>query len=556
MITFLSLFACNQPAEPDGAYDRHDTIPDFGTYEPDEEPEPTCEDEFPAPRLVRRLSQLEYAATVRDLVGLSPTTDFAGDGAVDGYDNNAATLTIGAVQADQYRVSAENLAAGAVSKHWSDVMPCTDESRDCAVQFVTRFGMKAYRRPLSEAEIDTYMDVYDEIVGEDGFQRSIQWLIAGFLESPYFLYRIELGSRQEGNYFALSDWEIASELSYMFWGTMPDDRLFELAAAGQLHTQAQIAAEAERLVLDDRAAPAVSRFIGLWLPRERVRDVVKSADLYPDFTAAIRQAMMDEFDRDVQEAYWSGLGILDLFKADWSMMSPELAAYYGVTADPATADADGWMRVDLSATGGGLLTRGALMAGLGTPTTSSPIHRGKFVREKLLCQTMPPPPNDIMISVPEYTEGATTRSLYEDYTLANKDCAGCHDLMDRIGFGFENYDGDGTYRSTDQGQPVDASGEILRSPHSDGAFSDGDELATLLAASDDVEQCYVKNWMEYATGVQVDIDSICTAEMAVAVKENGGGLAGALVTLASMPDFRVRLGEASEVDGPAPPVAK
>ena len=435
-------------------------------------------------------------------------------------------------------------------------MPCGEESRDCALEFIADFGTKAYRRPLTGNEIDTYIDVYDEIVAEDGFQRTIQWLIAGFLQSPYFLYRTELGSRQEGNVFALSDWEIASELSYMFWGTMPDERLFTLAAAGQLHTEEQIAAEAERLAVDERAASAVSRFIGLWMPTERVMDVVKSEELYPDFSATIRQAMKDEWNRNVEEAYWSGLGIPDLFLASWSMMTPELAAYYGVAADPSTADADGWMKVDLSSTGGGLLTRGALMASLGTPTTSSPVHRGKFVREKLLCQTMPPPPNDIMIAVPEFTEGATTRSLYEGYTLANEDCAGCHDLMDRIGFGFENYDGDGTYRSTDQGHAVDASGEIVRSPHSDAPFDGPEELAALLAESTDVQQCAVKNWLQYASGVEVDIEAPCTIEMAARVKENGGGLAGALVTLATMPDFRTRLGVSSELDGPAPPVAK
>jgi hypothetical protein len=451
-------------------------------------------------------------------------------------------------------VSAENLAAGAVAKHWSHVMPCDEETRECALEFLADFGTKAYRRPLTGAEISTYINVYDEIVGEDGFKRSIQWLIAGFLQSPYFLYRTELGSRQAGNTFALSDWEIASELSYLFWGTMPDERLFALAASGQLHTEAQIAAEAERLAVDERAAAAVSRFIGLWMPTERVMAVVRSDEIYPDFSAAIRQAMKDEFARNVEEAYWTGLGIADLLLADWSMMTPELAAYYGVPADPETADADGWMKVALA--NGGLLTRGALMASLATPTTSSPVHRGKFVREKLLCQTMPPPPNDIMITVPEFTEGQSTRSLYEGYTLANKDCAGCHDLMDRIGFGFENYDGDGTYRTTDQGHAVDASGEIVRSPHSDATFDGPDELAALLAESTDVQQCSVKNWLQYAKGVEVDIEAPCTIEMAEKVKESGGGLAGALVTLTTAPDFRVRLGISSELDGPAPPVAK
>jgi hypothetical protein len=380
--------------------------------------------------------------------------------------------------------------------------------------------------------------------------------MTAFLESPYFLYRTELGSRTDGNTFALSDWEIASELSYLFWGTMPDDRLFELAAAGQLHTEEQIANEVERLLLNPRSAPAVARFARLWLPSERVRDVVKSEELFPGFSTEIRQAMIEEFDRNVEEAFWNGQGIPELLTSDYSWMSPELAAYYGVEASPETADATGWMRVDLRATGGGLLTRGALMAGNATPSTSSPIRRGKLIRENLLCQTMPPPPNDIQIEVPEYTEGMTTRSLYEGYTLANEDCAGCHELMDPIGFGFENYDADGTYRSTDQGQAVDASGEILRSPHSDGAFGGPNQLANLLADSTDVEQCYVKNWLEYATGVEVEIDSTCASEIAVAVRENGGGLAGTLATLATTTDFRVRIGEATELDGPAPRVGE
>ncbi len=337
---------------------------------------------------------------------------------------------------------------------------------------------------------------------------------------------------------------------------MPDERLFELAAAGELHTEEQIANEVERLLLHAKAAPAVARFVQLWLPSERVRDVVKSEEHFPEFTADIREAMIGEFDRDVQDAYWNGMGIEELLTADYSWMSSELAAYYGLYASPETADAQGWMRVDLSERGGGILTRGAIMASLGTPTTSSPIHRGKLIRENLLCQEMPPPPNDIQIDVPEYTEGSTTRSLYEGYTLANEDCAGCHELMDWIGFGFENYDGDGTYRTTEEGQPIDSSGQIARSPHSDATFSGPNQLATLLAESADVQECYVRNWLEYATGVEVEEDSVCAAEIAVAVKEAGGGLAGTLAVLASTPDFRVRLGESTELDGPAPRVGE
>jgi hypothetical protein len=237
-------------------------------------------------------------------------------------------------------------------------------------------------------------------------------------------------------------------------------------------------------------------------------------------------------------------------------MSPELADFYGVDADPETADELGWMRVDLSETGAGLLTRGALMASLATPSTSSPIRRGKLIRENLLCQTMPPPPNDIQIDIPEYTEGTTTRALYEGYTLANEDCAGCHELMDLIGFGFENYDGDGTYRTTDQGQVVDASGEIVRSPHSDAPFGGPDQLGTLLAKSEDVQFCYVRNWLEYATGAVVDDDSTCALEIAAAAKDAGGGMAETLALLASTPDIRMRLGETDELDGPAPRVAE
>ena len=555
MISLLAILACNQNGQPDG-YDRRDTVPDFGTEGNDDDTPPLCSTELPSARLVRRLSLYEYANTVEDLLGVKPTVEFAADGAVNGYDNDAATLTIGSVQADQFRASAEEVATAALAKHWDEIMPCTEETRECALRFVTEFGTKAFRRPPSVEETDAYIGFYDDIVNEDGFHESIRWLMTAFLESPHFLYRIELGSRTEGNRFALSDWEIASELSYLLWGTMPDDQLFERAAAGELHTEEQIATEVERMLLHTKAGPAVARFTRLWLPSERVRDVVKSEEIYPGFTAEIRAAMIEEFDRVVQDAYWNGMGIGDLLEADYSWMSPELADYYGVYADPETADAQGWMKVDLSATGGGLLTRGALMASLGTPSTSSPIRRGKLVRENLLCQTMPPPPNDIQIEIPEYTEGTTTRALYEGYTLANKDCAGCHELMDLIGFGFENYDGDGTYRTHDQGQAVDASGEIMRSPHSDGTFAGPIQLGALLAESDDVQFCYVRNWLEYGSGAVVDVDDPCALEIAAAVKEAGGGLAGTLAVLASRPDFRERLGDTEELDGPAPRVAE
>ena len=554
MISLLMALACNQP-ESEG-YDRRDTVPEFGNGGEEPDTEALCASSVPSARVVRRLSLNEYANTVYDLLGVSPTTEFAADGAVNGYDNDAATLTIGSVQADQFRTSAEDLATQALEAHWYQIMPCTDETRDCALRFVTEIGTKAFRRPLSADETDAYIGFYDDIVKEDGFRESIRWLLTAFLESPNFLYRIELGSRTTGNTFALSDWEIASELSYLLWGTMPDDRLFELAAAGELHTEEQIAKEVERMLLHAKMGPAVARFTRLWLPSERVRDVVKSEEIYPGFSAEIRAAMIEEFDRDVQDAYWNGMGIGDLFTADYSWMSAPLAAYYGVDADTATADALGWMRVDLSDTGGGLLTRGALMASLATPSTSSPIRRGKLIRENLLCQTMPPPPNDIQIDIPEYTEGTTTRALYENYTLANEDCAGCHELMDLIGFGFENYDGDGTYRTKEQGQVVDASGEIVRSPHSNAPFAGPDELGALLAESDDVQFCYVKNWLQYATGAVVDEDSTCALEIAQAVKDAGGGMAETLAVLASTPDIRVRVGEADELDGPAPRVAE
>jgi hypothetical protein len=313
----------------------------------------------------------------------------------------------------------------------------------------------------------------------------------------------------------------------------------------------------QRMLLHAKAGPNVARFTRLWLPSERVRDVVKSEDIYPGFTAEIRDAMIEEIDRDVQDAYWDGKGVGELLTADYSWMSPQLADYYGVEADPGTADAGGWMRVDLSDEGGaGILTRGALMASLATPSTSSPIRRGKLIRENLLCQTMPPPPNDIQIDIPEYTEGTTTRELYENYTLANKDCAGCHQLMDLIGFGFENYDGNGVYRTTDQGKPVDASGEIVRSPHSDASFGGPNELGALLADSEDVQFCYVRNWLEYATGAPVDVDSECAVEIAAKVKDAGGSMADTLSVLASTPDMRTRLGDVDELDGPAPRVAE
>jgi len=411
----------------------------------------TCGEAEPGERLLRRLTHAEYRQTVLDLTGVAVDGPLASDEVVDGFRNDARALVVDGLLADQYRANAEAGGAafdGEAARCASDVDEAT-----CAAGFVRRFGLRAFRRPLSDDDVAAYVDLWSTVAGTDGFDEGIRWVVVAMLQSPHFLYRSELGTRVSATRFALTDWELATALSYSLWGTTPDDVLLTAAAEGALSDDAGLDAQIERMRADPRAADAVGRFVEAWLDLDRLETVPREG-LTPDQRASMAQATRDRVARWVEQG-----GTLETMFAD-----------------------------------GGLLVEPSVLTTHARPDGSSPVHRGVLVRERLLCEELPPPPPNLDTSPPPVDPTRSTRERYAQHA-DDRACAGCHALIDPLGFAFEHYDQLGAWRDDDAGHPIDATG------HVDGVAFDGPAgLAAVLLEDERFRSCFVYTWRRHVRG--------------------------------------------------------
>lgn len=524
----------------------------------DIEPDPdACQDIAPSPRLLRRLTHLAYQNSIRDLTGVEIEVEgrLSADTVVHGFDNNADALQVSPLLADQYRNLAEEVGQAVDVAH---LAPCgrDQDALSCGGAFVARFGQRAFRRPLTEAEQARYLELFQAVHAEDGYDEAARWVVVALLQSPHFLYRAELGHQAQGQQFQLTPWEIASELSYLFWATTPDDTLLELAASGELAQPEIIQAQARRLLEDARSQEVAWAFAWRWLGLDQLMVVTRDPEIYPALSPALRQDMARETARLLGELWTRGDTLSDLLTAEHTWLNPALAEHYGLEPGDAPPDAEGWRRVSLSGSPyGGLLTQASLLTTHALPTGSSPIHRGLMVRERLLCQPLPPPPANLDTSPPPVDPTLSTRERYAQHS-DDMACAGCHDLIDPIGFGFEHFDATGRWRAQDGVHDIDASGEIINSVASDGLFDGVQDLSSRLASSPDVSTCYVRQWMRFGYGLEERLDADCMVPaLASEVEQSGGQLSGALLALTRQGHFTARQGEPQERDVPYGPVA-
>lgn len=498
-----------------------------------------CTAPTPGRRVLRRLTRDEYDNTIHDLFAIDSTWGqaFVADVVQNGFDNDAASLDVSPLLADQIRKAAEDIADEALA-NVTTLVPCAPDAPGtdtCARSFIQSFGKRAFRRPLTEAETDRYVALATSIAATDGFTEGIRYTLEAMLESPGFLYRLEIGDPgSDGNYH-LGPYEIASELSYLVWGTMPDDELFRSADSGALANADEIERQARRLLADPRSTKAFARFTEEWLGLTVLPDAVKDAMMFPDFTDAVRSAMLDEAGNFVDHVRRQGTGALpELFTASYGVPSPALAQYYGATVAGGVATFSDQSHA-------GLLSLGAVLTTFSFATHTSPIHRGKFVRERLLCETLSPPPASLMVQPVAFDPTLPTREQFAAHS-AQEPCKSCHRLIDDIGFGFEHFDPVGRYREKENGKPIDASGDIVSSPASDGAFNGTVELGQRLAASPDAEQCYVLQWFRFAYGMDQSEDTACTVgDLQARFAASGKKLDELVVAIAKEPHFTTRL---------------
>jgi len=487
----------------------------------------------PGPSPLRRLTQVEYNNTIFQLLGDSsaPADAFPPDEEAGGFDNQANVLVVSPLLAESYLEAAEELADAHAPTFVSEIPTCAagDES-NCnvdVVEFIREFGKRAFRRPLSETELSTFEALFLEGtgLGEGPYsaEAGIGMVMQAMLQSPHFLYRIEFGMPApiDGDVVELSSWEVASRLSYLLWNTMPDDALFEAAERDELRDPEQIEFQARRMLETPRAREAVKNFHRQWLGLDDIEPRIlangKDEEIYPEYYDGLPTLWRLETEAFIDYAVFEeNADLATLFAAPYTMMNAELAAFYGVSG-PSGVEFE---RVELDPTRyAGFVTQPGLLALNAKPDRSSPIHRGKWVRQYLLCQDPPPPPDNVP-EPPEVDESQTTREQFSQHS-ADPVCAGCHQLMDPIGFGFEHFDGLGRYRETEWGLAIDASGE-LTATDVDGEFNGAVELADKLASSEQVKSCVVSQWFRFGYGrfeEQRDECSITELEAAFAAAD-------------------------------------
>lgn len=470
-------------------------------------PRPVCDPSAmfdPGPALARRLSRMEYDNTVRMLLGddVDLGRGFTPEEEMLGFDNNARTLSVTAVHAEEFMSAAETLAHRALSR-LPALLPCDPAvvgERECAVAFIDTFGLKAWRRPVTADELARLSAVYDAGAEADGFSGGLSLVVEALLQSPNFLYRIEVGTPhpERADLVELTPYELASRLSYLLWRSMPDDVLFDAAATGALSDPAALTAQAERMLADPKAEPAIWSFFEQWLRVDEVLGVERDVRDFPDFDARIKQLMYAETRHFVQAIVSDpNLSMVDFFNAPFTFANGELAEFYGFMG----VAGDEFQRVNLTdQRHAGVLTQGALMTVTAKARMTSPVHRGVFVREHFLCTALPPPPPDIPVVPPDPDPALSTREKFAEHSL-NIACSGCHSMIDEVGFTFEHYDPVGRWRTVEAGgHQVDASGSMNATWDIDGPLTGAVDLANKLSGSEQAHRCVVTHVFRYGYG--------------------------------------------------------
>lgn len=514
-----------------------------------------CGDVDVGPSHLARLTSTEYANTVRDLLGVEvePSSLPADDKIADAFDSNSGAA-IASIGVESHADLAAEVARSAMTD-LDALVPCDPASGDraCAEEFVQSFGRRAYRRPLEAEEVERIVTVYDTASEGGGFEAGIRASLEMMLQSPNVLYRVEVGDGEAvDGVVRLSPHETAARLSYFVWDSTPDEELLALADTGDLADPHVVEAQVRRMLDDEKAERALRGFFRQWLRLENLPQAEKDPETYPEFTTTVAQQLTREAEALASWIVREGDGSFEtLMTASFGFVSSETAeAFYGVEA-PAAAEGE-LVRVELDpAQRSGLLTHPGLMALVAHSNQTSPVHRGEMVRRTFLCENMPPPPPGVDATVPVVDPSLPARERFNEHS-GNDACAGCHRLMDPIGFGLESYDGIGRYRETHGDHPLDVSGAVVEmaDPTVSHPFNGGVELAQWLAQSEQVQSCFVQQWLTYAHGRGADDADDCAFEAIARTQvEAGLDVNDVIVAIATSHAFLHRRLPMEDTDG-------
>lgn len=479
---------------------------------------------------LRRLTRVQYERTLTDLFG---TNLFSAASLPDDH------VTVSAAHAQAYLFAAETISERATADLGS-LLPCDPRAagdETCAHAFIDDFGRRAYRRPLEAAEREALRTAYANGSSFGGFREGIRFVLEHALQAPQFLYRLEGGPEDGRTAIALTDWEIASRLSYLLWNTMPDDALFRAAEQGALRTPAEIAAHADRMLASERVRETVRLFHDAWLELDRIDRLIKDPNAFPEFGAAWSGSAREAVHRFLDSIVWEGTGDMRrMYTATHAYVNETLAPVYGLS----NVTGSELVRVELDPTERlSLLTQAGILAKTAKASETSPVRRGLFVREHLLCQKLPTPPPDVETLLPSPRPDATTRERFSEHA-SNDGCAVCHKLIDPLGFGLENYDALGYFRATENGVTIDASGELVEAAGG-GTFDGAVALSRMLAESPETQACLVEQWFRHTYGRgPVAADRPNLAALGTAFDQAGRRVPDLLRAIVTSEAFRTR----------------
>lgn len=493
----------------------------------------------------QRLTKPQYQAAIADIFGPDVVVPPAlePDIAVEGFESVGATgAAVSARGIEQYEAAAQAIAKQITTEprffaRVSTCQPRTPDDAGCARALVAPLGEKVFRRPLTEAEITKLIGVVTQAALTAGsFEKGAFYGISALLQSPFFLYRPVVGEAdpEEAGKLRFTAYELATRLSFFLWNTIPDTALLEAAKMGRLDTHEGVKAEVDRMLASPKARAGLRNFVREWLRLGDLDLLQKDTKIFTTYTSDLGAMAREETLKGFEDlAFDRDADIRDVMTTRRAFVTPKLASMYQVPAP----NANGFGLVELPEKTGrrGLLGQIAFLSLYAHPTSTSATLRGKFVREKLLCTPIPPPPVDVNTALPEPTEKEKTLRERVKIHFAAPTCAACHTAMDPIGLGLEQFDGIGRFRTKENGATIDTSGEL------DGVtFADAASLGQAIHDNPAFPGCVTRKMFLYATGSLPTADLVKTTD---ALNErfvaSGYRMKSLMATVATSRAFRV-----------------
>jgi hypothetical protein len=416
----------------------------------------------------------------------------------------------------------------------------SNSATQAAEKVLSNFASRAYRRPVKPGELDRLMKLYFTAAKHEPFDQAIRLPMKAVLVSPHFLYRIEDDPKNPDDVRTLNDFEFATRLSYFLWSSMPDEELFRAAASGTLRKPEVLEAQVRRMLKDPRVKALSENFAGQWLMLRNIRTLAPDKGYYPKWDDDLKNGMIGEAEAFFEHVVQNDRPILDFIDADYAVVNGRMAEHYGIKDVYGKA-----FKVVKLPDGrrGGVITMASTLTVTSNPTRTSPVKRGKWILENILGTPPPPPAPDVPELPPTGQLKGTLRQQMEQHR-DNPNCSVCHTKMDPLGFGLENFDGIGGWRTTDNKKDIDSSGVL---PGGEKFSGPAELRKVLLGKADQFRNCFAEKVLTFALGRGLEYYDKCAVDEVVKAGKAGGDRFTAYVLAVVKSDpFQKRKGKRSE----------